>query len=262
MIKDFLISFRDNFKEKTRNPFLGTYLIVWVIRNWELLYTLFNFDSDYKLSDKIGYIKSYYLEHGFITNLFTSILWAFGLLILTYLLLAISRFITNFSEKRITPWIYKITDSNTIVLKETYEALRNENSRIEDKLESEREIKKRLLIEVSELENEIDSLKVNYSNSIEELPTFDNEKISLDNEEEIMLNKIKKRKLIDNFIITSNRIGEKKENWIDMVYWNDSTDYFIKLGLFTSGQKGRDYSELFLTTVGEKVLRRARLEIE
>ena len=46
MIKDFLVSFKDNFKEKTRNPFLGTYLIVWLIRNWELIYTLFNFDQN------------------------------------------------------------------------------------------------------------------------------------------------------------------------------------------------------------------------
>jgi len=32
-VKDFLISFSDNFKKKTQNPFLGTYLIVWIIRN-------------------------------------------------------------------------------------------------------------------------------------------------------------------------------------------------------------------------------------
>ena len=118
MIKDFLISFRDNFKEKTRNPFLGTYLIVWIIRNWELIYTLFNFDENFKLQDKIDFIKTYYSEQSFIGNLLTSVLWAFGLLILTYLLLSISRLITNFSEKQITPWIYKITDSKSIVLKE------------------------------------------------------------------------------------------------------------------------------------------------
>ncbi|WP_179354768.1 hypothetical protein [Winogradskyella vidalii] len=262
MIKDFLISFRDNFKEKTRNPFLGTYLIVWIIRNWDLIYTLFNFDSEYKLANKIAYIKSYYSENGFIENLFTSILWAFGLLILTYILLAISRFITNYSEKRITPWIYKITDSKSIVLKETYEKLRNENSRIETKLESEREIKKRLMIEISELENEIDNLKMNNSNIENELPDFDVDKISLDNEVEVLLNKIKRKKLIDKFITTINRIGEKEHGWIDNAYWNESTEYFIKLGLFSTGQKGDSYSELELTEVGSKVLRRARLEIE
>ena len=105
MIKDFLISFRDNFKEKTRNPFLGTYVIVWIVLNWELIYTLFNFDDNYKLENKVAFIKAYYKEQSFIGNLFKTVLWAFGLLILTYLLLAISRLITNFSEKQITPWI-------------------------------------------------------------------------------------------------------------------------------------------------------------
>ncbi|WP_377717329.1 hypothetical protein [Pseudofulvibacter geojedonensis] len=62
MIKDFLISFRDNFKEKTRNPFLGTYVIVWIVLNWELIYTLFNFDDNYKLENKVAFIKAYYKE--------------------------------------------------------------------------------------------------------------------------------------------------------------------------------------------------------
>lgn len=56
MIKDFLISFKDNFREKHRNPLLGTYLLVWLFRNWELLFTLFNFDKEKKLQDKIEFI--------------------------------------------------------------------------------------------------------------------------------------------------------------------------------------------------------------
>ena len=73
MIKDFLISFRDNFKEKTRNPFLGTYVIVWIVLNWELIYTLFNFDDNYKLENKVAFIKAYYKEQSFIGNLFKKV---------------------------------------------------------------------------------------------------------------------------------------------------------------------------------------------
>ena len=123
MIRDFLISFKDNLNEKSRNPFLGTYLIVWLFRNWELVYTLFHFDPEQKLEHKVGFIKGYYSQHDFIENLLTNIYWAFGLLILTYLLLSISRLIVNLSDKRITPWIYKITDSNSIVLKSEYERI-------------------------------------------------------------------------------------------------------------------------------------------
>ncbi|MDT0295930.1 hypothetical protein ACFQ3R_11380 [Mesonia ostreae] len=261
MIKDFLISFRDNFKEKTRNPFLGTYLIVWIIRNWELIYTIFNFDKNYQLKDKVDFIKTYYSEQSFIGNLLTTALWAFGLLILTYLLLAISRLITNFSEKQITPWIYKITDSKSIVLKETFENLRIENTRIETKLEIERENKKRLLLEISELENTID--KINSNNNEEGNHNEETKKnISLDNEVDVLFNKIKKKNLIDEFIELVESIGKEEQGWIKTEDLTDSFGYFVKLGLLASGKDNVNYLELALTNVGEKVLRRSRLEIE
>jgi|TARA_B110000908_G_C10117519_1_gene386070 hypothetical protein len=261
MIKDFLISFRDNFKEKTRNPFLGTYLIVWVILNWELIYTLFNFDEKYKLENKVAFIKTYYAEQSFIGNLFKTVLWAFGLLILTYLLLALSRLITNFSEKRITPWIYKITDSKSIVLKETYENLRIENLRIETKLEKERENKKRLLIEISELEKTID--KINLSNIEENNDTEETIKnISLDNEVDVLFNKIKTKKLIDEYIELVENIGKEEEGWIKSEDLTNSFSYFVKLGLLATGKDNVDYIQIGVTDIGGKVLRRSRLEVE
>tara|TARA_R110002072_G_scaffold302379_2_gene484974 strand:- start:2985 stop:3761 length:777 start_codon:yes stop_codon:yes gene_type:complete len=258
MIKDFLISFRDNFKEKTRNPFLGTYLIVWIIRNWELIYTIFNFDENYKLKDKIEFIKTYYSEQSFIGNLLTTVLWAFGLLIFTYMLLAISRLITNFSEKRITPWIYKITDSKSIVLKETYEKLRIENNNLETKLDKERENKKRIMLEISELEKTIDNMNSNSNQENENLE----QSINLDNEVNVLFNKIKQKKLIDEYIDLTDSIGKEEQGWIKNEDLSNSTGYFIKLGLLNSGKDNGDYSRMDLTTIGEKVLRRSRLEIE
>jgi hypothetical protein len=261
MIKDFLVSFRDNFKEKTRNPFLGTYLIVWIILNWELIYTLLNFDDKYKLENKIAFIKTYYAEQSFIENLFKTVLWAFGLLILTYLLLALSRLVTNFSEKQITPWVYKITDSKSIVLKETYENLRIENLRIETKLEKERENKKRLLLEISELEKTID--KINLSNNQENNDTEETIKnLSLDNEVDVLFNKIKNKKLIDEFIELVESIGKEEQGWIKAEDLTDSFSYFVKLGLLATGKDNVNYVEIAITNVGEKVLRRSRLEVE
>tara|TARA_R110002124_G_scaffold283500_2_gene459618 strand:- start:13 stop:789 length:777 start_codon:yes stop_codon:yes gene_type:complete len=258
MIKDFLISFRDNFKEKTRNPFLGTYLIVWMIRNWELIFTIFNFDDDYKLENKIEFVNSYYTEHSFLGNLFSTILWAFGVLILTYLLLAITRFITNLSEKQLIPWIYKVTDNKSIVLKETYDNLRVENVRNENQLEKERENKRRLIAEISELEKVIDDLKNIGNENKEELTRTK----SLENEVDLLFEKIKDKNLTDDYIEIVNRIGEAEQGWIDNEHWSSSTDYFVRLGLLHSGKRENNYSELSISTIGEKVLRRARLELD
>jgi len=155
MIKDFLISFKDNFKEKTRNPFLGTYLIVWLIRNWELVYSLFNFDNNLKLVDKIDFIKDFYTKNEFLINLWTNVYWSFGLLILTYFLLNISRLITNLSEKKLTPWIYKITDSNSIVLKIEYNRIRSDRDDLQLRLDHEHELKSKLDNRIKILEQEI-----------------------------------------------------------------------------------------------------------
>ena len=101
MIKDIFLSFRDNFREKVTNPFLGTYLFVWIIRNWELVYSIFNFDKTHDLEFKVQFIKSYYAENAFLMGILINILWTFGILIVTYVILNISRAIVNISEKKI-----------------------------------------------------------------------------------------------------------------------------------------------------------------
>jgi hypothetical protein len=117
MIKDFFISFRENFKEKTANPFLGTYIVVWLIRNWELAYSVFNFDDDYLLSDKVQFVKNYYYDVSLFTEVTINILITFLVLIISYLLINVSRLIINFFEKIVTPLVYKWTDKSSIVLK-------------------------------------------------------------------------------------------------------------------------------------------------
>lgn len=153
MIKDMLVSFKDNFKEKTTNPFLGTYVLVWLFRNWELVFTVLNFDKDFKLKNKVDFIKGYYSSHEFLLDLVINILWAFLILIVTYLLVNLSRFIVNISEKQITPWIYKITDSKSIVLKEVYENLRLERDDLQIRLDQEREARSRSEVRIKSLDS-------------------------------------------------------------------------------------------------------------
>jgi hypothetical protein len=267
MIKDFLISFKDNFKEKTRNPFLGTYLIVWFVRNWELVYTLFNFDREHNLNFKIEFIKSYYKEHDFILNLGSNILWAFGLLIVTFILLNISRFIVNISEKQITPWIYKISDSKSIVLKETYDKLNSEKLNIEVKLEKERENRARLQNEISELENKLEDFYLSKGdtdkNSLEESrkeftdESLDNTVSSID----LLLDKVKKRKYTNDFLNTESYL-KRHEGWIEDVEAEKHVDYLTKIGLLSIMEARNGHTRYSVTKDGIEVLKRIRLELE
>jgi hypothetical protein len=265
MIKDFLISFSDNFKEKTKNPFLGTYFLVWVVRNWELIYTLFNFDSDTSLEEKKSFIFDYYSNNDFLNNLFCNILWSFGLLVLTYLLLNLSRFIVNLSEKRLTPWVYKITDSKSIVLKTEYERIRAENDELQIRLEKERTAKSRLESTIKSLEAEIVEISRVKAETDGEFksPTRGSGAVNrkvLKNDEDFsikLLDKIKEKELTKEYLNVCTKIN--RGDGIPNSYIHK--DYFIELGLIKFLQNAMDNSKMYtITSEGEMVLKNLRLE--
>ena len=150
MIKDLLVSFKDNVQRRTTNPFLGTFAIVWLLRNWKLVYTFFYFDSSTTLNQRINIIATYFTANKFTVDLLWNIWWTLIALTTTLILINLSRLIVNLFEKRLTPWIYRITDSNSVVLKETYDSLRNEKFELEIKFEAERDSKSKLQKEISD----------------------------------------------------------------------------------------------------------------
>jgi len=249
MIKDFLVSFKDNFKDKTRNPFLGTYLIVWLIRNWELVYSLFNFDNHLKLVDKIDFIKEFYTKNEFLINLWTNVYWSLGLLILTYLLLNISRLITNLSEKRLTPWIYKITDSNSIVLKTEFNRIRSDRDELQIRLDHERELKSKLDNRIKILEEKIIELT---SKKLED------RKDEVSDVYSVLISTLKKNHLVIELFeflkdINSGNHIHKNKNGLNT---------FIELGLlkYNKDSTTAGYGFYEFTSDGQEVIRRLRAE--
>ncbi len=262
MIKDFFVSFKDNFKEKARNPFLGTYLIVWLIRNWELVYTIFNFDKDQKLNDKVSFIKNYYSGRDFLCNLWTNVYWSFGLLVFTYILLNLSRLIVNLFEKRLTPLIYKITDSKSIVLKSAYEKLRSDKDDLQTRLDLERESKSRLESRIKILEEElVETAKQKAEKQTEPLNDRKNSNNNSNDSAYIMYKKLKEKNLLRDFMDTYVQINKGETIKNDYL----PKDYFVELGLMTftrNSEYNSSYKYYILTEDGENVLKLARLEKE
>ena len=120
MIKDFLVSFKDNIKEKTTNPFFGTLTIVWTVKHWKFVYSLFNFDDSATLDTRLTFIETYFKDESFWSYLLSPVLLTFAVIIGSYTLINLSRLIINIFEKKVTPYVYKVTDSSSIVLKQDY----------------------------------------------------------------------------------------------------------------------------------------------
>ncbi len=155
MIKQLFLAMRDKSKPKSTNPFLVALFSVWVIINWKLVYSFFNFDSDTKLDEKITCLESYLQTKTFMLRILEAIGITFLVLIVTYILLNISRFVVNFFEKSITPWIYKLTDKGSVVKKSDFIKLEEELVKLENKFEEERIKRNEALAEIEKLEKKL-----------------------------------------------------------------------------------------------------------
>ncbi|KAA5546732.1 hypothetical protein [Adhaeribacter rhizoryzae] len=145
-------SFKDNFSQKSRNPFLATILTIWIFRNWRLVYGLFTFDEKTTQKAKIAYISNYFKKVSFYEDLFYCIGYAFGALVITYCLLGASRFIIDLYDNIILPRIKKITDPKSIVDKMVFDEVVTNLGSFEKKLADEREAR-------IKAQNERDSLE-------------------------------------------------------------------------------------------------------
>lgn len=223
MIKDFFVSFRDNFKDKVKNPFLGTYLLVWLLSNWQLIFLLFNFDKGVLLKDKIKIIDEYFVNNPFFLGVFSNVVYAFLVLVVTYLLLNISRGIVNIFEKQLKPLVYKKTDISSIVLREDFEILKGERDNLLIRINKERDEKAKVESELKNAEEKLNNLRQEKSKSEEALyfANFDN------SPQKTLFKKLKENQLLDKFIIISNEI--KKGNRFNS--GEKSIDPFVNLGL-------------------------------
>jgi len=139
MLAEIWQSFKDNVKRRATNPFLGTFTIVYILKNWELFYSLLNFDSNLNLEGRLAYVRPYFEFHSFVENILITVLITFVTLIVTYLLLSVARLLSNTYESIITPWIYKITDKSKIVLKDEHDKIKKQRSDFETNYEKEHE---------------------------------------------------------------------------------------------------------------------------
>jgi hypothetical protein len=157
MIKDLLISFKDNIKSKSANPLFGAIIIVWLVKNWNLFFSLYYFEPKASLVEKRAFVIEHFTARPFLGTLLWCIGEAFIVLALSYLLLNAARLIINLFEKRLTPHIYKLTDEKSIVLKSKYDALENERKRLEKKIEEERDGRLKLQEDIERLEKRLAS---------------------------------------------------------------------------------------------------------
>lgn len=136
---DYISSFFDNYKSKIRNPFIGTMISVWFIRNWKVVFAFFNFDKNRNMEWKIKYISNYFKKIYFWEEFGIVIGIAFASLVLTFILLGVSRSLTDMYYKIIEPYIVTRIDRKQIFTVEEREELGKRITSLENKLEKSKD---------------------------------------------------------------------------------------------------------------------------
>jgi|GEM_PF-3283626 hypothetical protein len=248
MIRDLFISFKDHIKEKTTNPFFGTLIVVWTINHWRFVYSLFTFDNSATLAQRLTIIEKYFALETIWSYLVYPILLTFLVIIGSYTLVNVSRLIINLFEKRVTPYVYKFTDSNSIVLKKDYLKLQKELEELNVRLEKERELKVKAQVERDTYEQKLNSQLIRSLR--DSSPTNTNELPA------------KKPETMVEKIATKIRDEGHEKQWTDIIMdiekgrfttYSSSTDLFLQLGLLKLIENYQKEGTFKLTSLGQEV---------
>lgn len=185
MVKSFFSEvsrrFNDPFINRLRTPFFGTLILGIILYNWELVFTLFNFDRFTVRASRIQIIEEYLKKEGLFFRLIKSSLWALVSLFTYYVFSTLATAVVILA-KWAKAAITQLTDRGQTVIRAEHESLKHEWAEASNKIselrnelmhrnrelrESEEEVKKLMINDaelrggISELTNENTTLKAN-----------------------------------------------------------------------------------------------------
>lgn len=128
-IKSIFQDFVNDNRDKVRTPYFSVFILIWLVRNWELIFTIFNFDEIEKRTDKTTLIGEYISKAVSPKELLTTTGLAFIGITVSYLLISLSKTITLAYKNFVTPFINNLFDKNLNVDKEIYNTVKQERDR-------------------------------------------------------------------------------------------------------------------------------------
>jgi hypothetical protein len=154
MVKETIESIKYNITEKFTNPFLGSFIIVWIVHHWSIVYAFFYFDKDYSLEKRIQFFEMYWVNHSFLGSLFGAAGIALLVIIFTFLFLAATKYLSNIYRNVLIPLADKYSKGN-VVTNVTYQIAIDKIKELDKKIEEERRQKNTLISERDEFERRL-----------------------------------------------------------------------------------------------------------
>lgn len=137
---DVISSFFQNIKDKLTNPFFGTLAFILIIHHWDFWFTLFNFDDKISRVEKLAILKCIATFEFTRPNIFVDVLWAFGIVIIGYLVVVATRALSIWIEYQVMPLITNSVASELIISKHDYDEVVKERNDYSEKYEVQRKL--------------------------------------------------------------------------------------------------------------------------
>ncbi len=117
---------KDYIKSKFVNPLFSTILAIWLVRNWKVWFGIFTFDDSSSQITKIAFIDDYFKKINWYCEIWTCLSIAFIVLIISYVFLALSKFLLNIYEEKLIPIAYKFSPKSKMVTRELFNEIQNQ----------------------------------------------------------------------------------------------------------------------------------------
>lgn len=158
-MKEKLEKLYDGLTERLKSSFLSTFIIIWLIHHWRLVFILFNFDPYYFLDSKIIKIENY-IEHEGIFHLWVEpLIWTFISLLSFYCFSSLSE-ILYIAYHNVRKKIYKKWDNKKIKTIDEYLEKVEENEKLQQVVSDIEKRRDSLVTQNQRIEKEISQERV------------------------------------------------------------------------------------------------------
>ena len=154
-LKERLQEIYSNLHDRVRSPFIISFILVWCIHNWDLIFYIFTFDDKMSFTYKYAKFKAYITTYGPYHLLWFPLIWAYvsiGMYIGTSFL---AEGITLLYNKWARPFLYNLIDDNKIVRKDEYDRQKGKVNRLSAQLSGAKEDASDALDKLKQVEGEL-----------------------------------------------------------------------------------------------------------
>lgn len=237
---EIINSFFTNIKDKLTNPFFGTLILVLIIHHWQLWFSIFNFDTDCTLEDKIRVIKMYAENKLTFKLLMYDVFQAVIFMFIGYLVILGTRSLVMWVEFGLMPFITKRIVNKNVVRKSEYDDVVKEREEYFDQYEEQR---KNVRIFSKTIDEQTQQIKLKDENlleqsiaiskSIEELEITNKKLENLKSQNNIQIQKTNELSALLNNFQKENEIKIKQvEIYKNLFFSQESKSFYSTIDKF------------------------------